>query len=98
MTSPDIVWRLKGDADGRRLSLRWAERGGPQVVPPQRKGFGSRLLERALAQELGGEVRVVYEPTGVICMIEAFLLAGQRQDTALISKESANRGTQRHTS
>ncbi|MBF9235289.1 PAS domain S-box protein [Microvirga sp. BT350] len=83
----DIVWRLKGDADGRRLSLRWAERGGPPVVPPQRKGFGSRLLERALAQELGGEVRVVYEPTGVICMIEAFLLADEtKQQNAAIGE------------
>ena len=31
-----------------RLAFRWRERGGPEVQPPARKGFGSKLLERAI--------------------------------------------------
>ncbi|MCR5876370.1 PAS domain-containing protein [Phenylobacterium sp. J426] len=51
------------------LELRWAESGGPAVLPPERRGFGSRLLERGLAAELSGEVTVGYEPDGVRCTI-----------------------------
>jgi PAS domain S-box-containing protein len=67
----DIVWRIEGDADDRRLKLLWTESGGPQVAQPTRKGFGSRLIERALAAELGGKVSVTYEPSGVVCTIDA---------------------------
>lgn len=67
----DIVWRLTGDGEDRRLHFRWAESGGPPVCPPRRKGFGSRMIERALAQELDGEVTMAYEPSGVVCVIDA---------------------------
>jgi two-component sensor histidine kinase len=45
------------------MRLRWQESGGPPVTPPGRKGFGSRLIEGGLAQDLGGEVRLDYEPS-----------------------------------
>ncbi len=66
-----IVWRLEGVGEDRRLKLTWTESGGPLVDAPKRKGFGSRLIERALAQELGGTVNVTYEPAGVVCTIDA---------------------------
>ena len=40
-------------------------------MPPSRKGFGSRLLERSLAQDLDGEVGIEYAATGLICTVEA---------------------------
>jgi len=50
-------------------SLHWTERGGPPVVPPPdgRRGFGSRLLQRALAPDLGAgtEVAMVFAPEGL---------------------------------
>ena len=55
------------------MRLEWAEQDGPTVVPPRRKGFGSRLIERGLAQELGGDVKIEYEPQGVWCEINARL-------------------------
>jgi two-component sensor histidine kinase len=61
----DIAWQLEGE----RMRLRWQESGGPLVRPPARKGFGSRLIEHGLAQELDGEVRLDYEPAGVVCTI-----------------------------
>lgn len=73
----DIVWSLYGSNDDRRLTLRWSESGGPPVSAPKRKGFGSRLIERALAAELGGEVRVQYEPSGLVCTIDAPVPVGQ---------------------
>ncbi|MBB6411967.1 chemotaxis protein CheB [Mesorhizobium sangaii] len=66
-----IVWRLQSHGEDRRLFLSWTEAGGPPVIAPTRKGFGSRLIERALASELGGKVRVSYESSGVVCTIDA---------------------------
>jgi two-component sensor histidine kinase len=39
------------------------------VVPPSHKGFGSRLIEGGLAQELDGEVKLDYRPEGLLCQI-----------------------------
>jgi two-component sensor histidine kinase len=59
---------LEWDNAGELL-INWRERGGPPVSPPQRKGFGSRVLNGALAVELSGDVSVSYEPHGVVCTI-----------------------------
>ncbi len=53
------------------LALCWRESGGPPVSAPTRRGFGTRMLERALARELGGSVVLRYEPSGVVCEIDA---------------------------
>ncbi len=49
--------------------VRWQESGGPSVSPPQRKGFGSRLLERGLAADLGGQPSLSFAPEGVVCLL-----------------------------
>jgi PAS domain S-box-containing protein len=51
------------------IELSWQERGGPQVRPPTRKGFGSRLIEQGLAHELGGQAQLQFFPEGVHCTI-----------------------------
>ncbi len=66
----DIIWQLLGDGEDRRLSLRWSESGGPPVTAPAREGFGSVLVQKLLAAELGGEVRVDFEMSGVVCTID----------------------------
>ncbi len=43
----------------------WAERGGPVVTQPSRRGFGSRLIERATAAEFSGVVELDFAPQGV---------------------------------
>jgi PAS domain S-box-containing protein len=65
----EIAWRIEPTAQGERMRLRWQETGGPPVTPPSRKGFGSRLIERGLAQELYGAVSLNYQPAGVVCEI-----------------------------
>ena len=67
----EIEWGIIGGADGDHFSLRWSEHGGPPVAPPARKGFGSRLIERAFTGEFGGQVNVSYEPTGFVCTLAA---------------------------
>ncbi len=50
---------------GNQLHLDWQESGGPPVKPPTRRGFGSILLEQALAQQVEGAVRQSFDPGGV---------------------------------
>lgn len=70
LSSPDgrvsVTWAMDSD-----LVVTWVEAGGPPVQRPTRQGFGSRLLERALASELGGSVNLAFEPSGVKCVIHA---------------------------
>jgi two-component sensor histidine kinase len=61
-----LAWELLQDD---RLKVRWQERGGPPVTPPQRKGFGSRLLESALHGELGS-AHLEFAAEGVTCVLE----------------------------
>ena len=66
-----ISWTLTGSGGERRLRLCWSEAGGPPVAPPQRRGFGSRMVERGLAAELGGTVELQFRPEGVRCLVDA---------------------------
>ena len=74
-----LSWTCEEEgAEGRRLTLEWRERGGPRVAPPERRGFGSLLIERALAQDLGGSARLEFRPEGVVCTISAAALEGEQ--------------------
>jgi two-component sensor histidine kinase len=70
--------------DGDRLNLIWRESGGPPVEAPSRRGFGSRLIERGLAADLGGTAKLRFEPGGLICEIEASLAAIRATERALV--------------
>jgi two-component sensor histidine kinase len=65
-----ISWQARADDPGG-FRLAWTERGGPPVVVPRTEGFGSRMLTRALAAELGGPVRLDYASDGLVCEILA---------------------------
>ncbi|HET9159690.1 MAG TPA: HWE histidine kinase domain-containing protein, partial [Caulobacteraceae bacterium] len=66
-----LIWGLEGDDKVCRLKIVWTESGGPAVEPPQSRGFGSRMIERGLAAELGGVARLEFRPEGLICAIDA---------------------------
>jgi two-component sensor histidine kinase len=65
-----IAWSADGNPE-RRLRLNWSETNGPPVEVPRRRGFGTRLIERSLAHDLGGQVQVRFEATGLVCTVEA---------------------------
>jgi two-component sensor histidine kinase len=67
----EIGWCVEAGEHGGRFRLVWRERGGPDVVPPLRRGFGTRMIERGLASELGGQVRIDFQPAGVVCTVDA---------------------------
>ena len=59
-----------------RFRLCWQELGGPPVKAPDHKGFGLRMIERALASDLSGSVTMSFEESGLSCTIDAPLPSG----------------------
>ncbi|WP_310468834.1 PAS domain S-box protein [Sphingomonas sp.] len=51
--------------DDTRFDFEWVERGGPAAVAPSRKGFGMRILQRAMELESGGKAEIRFEPAGL---------------------------------
>ncbi|POF30982.1 HWE histidine kinase domain-containing protein [Roseibium marinum] len=47
------------------LLICWTERGGPPVMPPKRRGFGSTIIETSIPHELKGDAEISYKVTGV---------------------------------
>jgi len=66
-----ITWSLLLRDGEERLRLIWRESGGPPVNTPQRRGFGTRLIERSLAQDLRGLAEIRFDPAGVVCTLDA---------------------------
>ncbi|MEG3178506.1 HWE histidine kinase domain-containing protein [Sphingomonas sp. RB3P16] len=75
----DVSWQI--DRDGT-LALSWRESGGPIVTEPSRRGFGSTLIERALAMETGGKSQLRFAPSGVVCLIVLPVAAIQKIESA----------------
>lgn len=57
-----VDWRL---ADDGALTIDWREQGGPPVVAPTRRGFGSRLIERSVKHDLAGDITTEYGEDGL---------------------------------
>lgn len=68
-----VRWRIVPE-DQPTIEVVWREEGGPPVTPPTRRGFGSMIIEKALAYEIRGEVSVDYKEDGVVCTIRAPLI------------------------
>ncbi|MBL6081964.1 GAF domain-containing protein [Belnapia sp. T18] len=58
----DVRWVLQAD---NTLLLQWRERGGPPVNPPNRRGFGTTVIERSIPFELQGQAEVRYLREGL---------------------------------
>jgi two-component system CheB/CheR fusion protein len=60
-----LTWRRQS---GNRLFVHWVETAGPPVTPPQRKGFGTRVMTR-ICEQLNGELKFDWCADGLICDI-----------------------------
>jgi two-component system CheB/CheR fusion protein len=63
-----VRWTVEDGGDNRRLRLTWTE-SGVQMPKQTRRGFGSELIEKTLAYDLGAETQLRFEPSGVRCTI-----------------------------
>jgi two-component sensor histidine kinase len=78
-----VTWQIETLAGGPQLRLSWVESDGPPVVQPSRKGFGTRLIERAFAGTVAGDVALDYQTTGLHCVLTAPLAGFQGKDGIL---------------
>jgi PAS domain S-box-containing protein len=61
----DVRWRTEAG----RLVLVWKEIGGPKVELPVRRGFGSKIMNASLKQQVGGDVVFDWHPGGLVCTL-----------------------------
>lgn len=78
----EVSWSLTQRSEGQQFNLLWSEAGGPPVAPPTRKGFGTRLIQRLISTELGGDVTIDYRAEGVIVSASAPLLSSAPSETS----------------
>jgi PAS domain S-box-containing protein len=76
-----VEWQV-ASSEPPVLCFSWREKGGPVVRPPAKRGFGTVMLERALARELGGTVNLEFPSEGAIFQIQAPLAALQASANA----------------
>ncbi len=57
----DVGW----GSEGETFAMSWTERDGPQVCPPQRRGFGTVVMQEMAERSVDGKVDLDYAPSGV---------------------------------
>jgi two-component sensor histidine kinase len=72
----DVHWTVE-NSPRRALKFIWKERGGPPVLAPTRKGFGTTLIRSAL-----GRGRLEYDPEGFFYEVEVDLNARSGKSSA----------------
>ncbi len=71
-----VTWRVDRSAEAPTLQLCWTERlATPLAAPPTRRGFGSRVLDATIRQQLGGSVALAWPPEGLACTLTVPLRA-----------------------
>lgn len=73
---------LSWSAEPDRLDLEWRESGGPPPAQPARRGFGTKLIQRSLDGNLGGEVAMSFESSGLVCRLSLPLKSSGPVDAA----------------
>lgn len=77
------------------LALMWRESGGPEVIPPRQRGFGSLLIEGSIRTEAGGAAEVRYLRSGLECAITipaAQIVSRERPDRPSAARREDGEG------
>ena len=87
-----------------QLTITWKERGGPPVKSPERRGFGTTIIETSIPHELGGTAQIDYNLSGVEAefevperYIQPCPKGGYAEDEARDTQDAAGDGTQDDT-
>jgi two-component sensor histidine kinase len=62
----EVLWDIFPNGDDRTLAVQWREHGGPEVRKPRHKGFGLRLISKALSS---AKVEMDFAPAGLLCRL-----------------------------
>jgi len=68
-----VTWQTVRDDPAPWFQMTWRESGGPEVSPPQRRGFGHTVFERMIKQALGASIMIGYATDGVTWKLETAL-------------------------
>jgi PAS domain S-box-containing protein len=75
LSSPDgrveIGWTACERGTRGGFTMRWAERNGPEVTAPERRGFGTTVLKDLVESSLRAEVELSYAPDGFVWTLNA---------------------------
>ena len=61
----DLNWRIFDNNGIEFIELKWAESGGPKVIVPETRGFGSRLIQQSLEYSFDGSAELNFNPEGL---------------------------------
>ena len=76
-----VTWRTEDVGKSGKLTLDWIETDGPPVVAPERRGFGTTLIERGLKQDMKATVELEFAVEGVRARVSAPLRPEAITDT-----------------
>lgn len=77
----EISWNVHASAgEEPRFTISWIEKGGPPVVKPARRGFGSTMIDGMVKMNFGCDVAINYAPSGLewrlACPIDRLIEGG----------------------
>jgi PAS domain S-box-containing protein len=61
----DLSWRTEPG----KLELVWVESDGPEISPPNRRGYGSRAIVAGIERQLNGVVHFDWRASGLRCTL-----------------------------
>jgi two-component sensor histidine kinase len=74
LSVPNGTVKLVASIEGDELVLSWQEAGGPRIHgPPDRIGFGTKLTELSIVQQLGGSLERNWKPEGLAVEVRVLL-------------------------
>jgi two-component sensor histidine kinase len=56
---------IRWETDGETFTMGWTEHEGPPVSAPQRRGFGTIVIEAMAERSVSGKVDLDYAPSGL---------------------------------
>jgi two-component system CheB/CheR fusion protein len=67
----DLLWSARSDGAGnQRIKIIWNEEVAEPILPTPKRGFGSRLIRSAVANERDARTEVVFDTDGLQCVFE----------------------------
>ena len=84
-----VAWSATAADEGQDLvAIEWKERGGPPPAPPNKEGFGTRLIRAVPGREKSGAVHIDFPPDGFYCRI-SFLRPSEGPQFAGLARDAA---------
>ena len=60
-----VTWRIEAGETGELFTISWVERGGPKVVAPDYRGFGTTVVTKMAEMSLDADTELEYASSGL---------------------------------